>query len=93
MIRAFSLYISPLRILSIYFIILGVKYYLNAERLIEQGIEPGLGGLAPWVFAGLSIISLIIDLILSFSLKPKKNWIIQTLLVVTVVIIHVFLMN
>lgn len=70
-----------MRILGTWFLIWAIIEYINIERSISKGHEPGLGGLGFIALGAFSLLFLFFDLILSLTLKKRKNWIIQLVLV------------
>ena len=91
MTQAFLRYSTPLRICAVYLIIQTIIWYFAVQKTVENGYNPELGGLAPYIFGGLAIIAFILDLILSLILKPKINWVVQLLVLLGAVL--VFLSN
>ncbi|PWL38718.1 hypothetical protein DKG77_10750 [Flagellimonas aquimarina] len=79
-------YITPLRIIGVWLSILAIQNYINSERLTEQGYEPGLGGLGFMVLGGLAILAFALDLILSWTLNQKWNWLTQIILILIFVV-------
>jgi hypothetical protein len=81
MIQKLTKYITPLRIIGFWMLIWSIVEYIDTEQMIKEGHEPGLGGLG---FIALGVVSLVafgLDLILSLTLKQKRNWIVQSILV------------
>lgn len=83
-------YITPLRIVTLIMLVQLVTEYNITERALENGDEPGLGGLGYLILGFFTIISFFLDLILSLSLNKEKNWLIQAFISV---IIFFFIMQ
>lgn len=76
--------LTPLKILAIYTIILMVK-----EFIVSAGIkgDPGLGGLFPFIFMGLTVVILLVDLLVQALFKKRKTvYSIEACLIAAVVI-------
>ena len=71
-------YLTPLRIFWIVFLILligEIVIYINSKK------DPGMGGLIMIAYGTLVLIGGILDLILSKLFSTKKNWVIQSVLI------------
>jgi len=84
-------YITPLRIISIWFFIWTIIEYIDTSRMIENGHEPGLGGLGYLVLGFFTVISIGLDVFLSLFFKPLRNWIIQIMIIIFFTIAIMFL--
>lgn len=80
MIEKLAKYITPLRVFGIWMLVWAVADYINTEKIIAKGHEPGLGGLGYLLLGFVSILAFSFDLILSLTLVQKKNWIVQLVL-------------
>ena len=83
-------YTTPLRVLAIILCALSVNWVVVIYKLSAEGIEPGLGGLLPWIYGFLTLLAIFIDFILSnvFELKRQLNLFIQIILVSLFMIWH-----
>ena len=64
--------------------------YIKTEKLTEKGYDPGLGGLVFMVFAYYAIVAFLLDLITSLTLRPKWNWIVQSISVLIFILVFIF---
>jgi hypothetical protein len=62
-------------------VILIIKNIIITQNQLNQGYEPGLGGIA-WLPLGIiTVTAIFIDIILSEYLTTKQNWIVQSIVV------------
>lgn len=81
MIGAILRFITPLRICGIYLLIDWIKWSSIVDTSIENGHNPELGGLVPYLLGGFALLALALDLLFSLTLRPKINWIVQSIIV------------
>lgn len=81
MIKPLTKYVTPLRLMGVWFLIWAIIEYIDIEKSISEGHEPGLGGLGFMALGSFSLLFLLFDLILSLTIKQKKNWIIQLIII------------
>jgi hypothetical protein len=77
-----SKYITPVRLLTVYFFGYAIWEYIDTQKMINNGHEPGLGGIAFIALGIVGIAALGLDLFLSMILKKRTNWIVQFCLVI-----------
>lgn len=88
MVKKLLTYITPLRITGAWLSIIAIQDYINTERLAEQGYEPVLGGLGFMILGGIALLAFALDLILSWTLNQKWNWMTQLILISIFVAIY-----
>ncbi len=78
--KKFFKIVTPLRIPGLYFIISRMVDQLEVNKMLANEHEPALCALAPVAFGLVALICLILDVILSVSLKTKVNWLVQSII-------------
>jgi hypothetical protein len=83
-------HITPLKILGIFFLILTIKWAIIVDNLLDQGREPGLGGLTPLIFGFFTLMTIFFDCILTYVIKirPRINLLIQLGLIALLFLIY-----
>ena len=83
-------HITPLRIVGLWMLIWSIIEYIDIEKMIKEGHEPGLGGLGFIALGTVSFIAFILDFILSLIFNGKRNWVIQLVIVLGFILWVIF---
>ena len=77
----FFKYITPLRILFIFLLIVTLLQLNEYTKVAFSNHKNGFTGIGFVISAIASIVILIVDVLLSYFLNPKKNWISQVVVI------------
>jgi hypothetical protein len=77
----FFKYVTPLRILFIVLLITTLFQFDEYYQVAFNDKKDGFTGIGFIISAITTIVILIVDILLSYFLNPKKNWIFQALII------------